>query len=207
MNFFVYELFRNPTFFICTVIVVGFSVCIHEFCHAWVALKLGDPTAADAGHLTLNPLKQMGIWSIVMLLVFGFCWGAVPVNPARVSRRRSAFIALAGPLANLLLFVVFLLLCAAAVYFKSDGAALVGYCGARINLVLFFINLVPVPGFDGGAVLLNLFPAARWRDNELVKGMMIGAILLIFMGAGYLFEAADYLTRIGLNALFGVLKL
>ena len=75
MNFFVTNLFREPALFFMVVLSVGSSVCIHEFCHAYAALKMGDPTAAQMGHLTLNPLKQMGWFSVVMLLLLGFCWG------------------------------------------------------------------------------------------------------------------------------------
>ena len=97
MNFFISNLFTNPFLFFTVVLTVGFSVCVHEYSHARVALALGDPTAAITGHLTLNPLKQMGLLSIVMLLVLGICWGAVPVNPRLVTPRKRALIALAGP--------------------------------------------------------------------------------------------------------------
>ena len=71
----------------------------------------GDSTAADQGHLTLNPLKQMGMFSLIMLLVAGITWGQVPVNPNMMRRRYShALVAAAGPLTNIALFFIFCVL-------------------------------------------------------------------------------------------------
>lgn len=190
MNLFINYLFEKPEYFFYVVLAVGFSVCVHEYCHARVALALGDPTAAQLGHLTLNPLKQMGWFSIVMLLILGICWGAVPVNPHLVSPRRRALIALAGPLSNLGLFVFSLLLFAGALAFHLPLALSFILILGMMNLVLFFINILPIPGFDGGAVLLAFFPVARWRDNELVKGIMIGMVILLFTCIQYIFAAA-----------------
>ena len=105
MNFFITNLYRDPLLFFSVIVAVGFSVCVHEFFHAWIAKKCGDNTAAQAGHLTLNPLKQMGIISIIMLLLLGFCWGSVPVNNAVLSKRQRIAVSLAGPGANLGLFI------------------------------------------------------------------------------------------------------
>ena len=88
MNLFVSQAFKDPKHFLIVTLVVVFSICLHEFFHAWTALQFGDTTAADRGHLTLNPLKQMGPVSIVMFLILGFAWGAVPVD-TYVLRARS----------------------------------------------------------------------------------------------------------------------
>ena len=119
MSLFINELFENPRFFAAVSVLVIFSICLHEFCHAWMALKQGDPTAADRGHLTLNPLRQMGFFSIVTFLMIGIAWGAVPVDPARMRHKYShLLVALAGPAANLGLFVIFTVL--AALLFKAE---------------------------------------------------------------------------------------
>ena len=100
---------NNPTAFILIVVTLVFSISLHEYFHARCALWMGDSTAADAGHLTLNPFRQMGWISLVMLLVAGIAWGAVPVDPVRLRSRHSwgpLATALAGPAANLLLAVV-----------------------------------------------------------------------------------------------------
>ena len=85
----------------------------HEFAHAWVAYRLGDPTAKNMGRLTLNPLKHLEVFGILMVLTVGFGWAKpVMVNPSnlRNGRRDMALVAVAGPLTNLLLAVVLALL-------------------------------------------------------------------------------------------------
>ena len=86
MNLFINHLFTDPQYFFAIALLVMFSISFHEFSHAWMALREGDPTAADAGHLTLNPLKQMGIISLVMFAIIGIAWGQVPVNPRNFRR-------------------------------------------------------------------------------------------------------------------------
>ena len=145
-------LFTDPRFFASSVLVVVFSICLHEFLHAWAALKMGDPTAADRGHLTMNPFRQMGVVSLVMLLFIGVAWGAVPVDPRNLnSRKKRIIVAAAGVAGNLFLVFAFSLL---AVIVMSrlpehDFAIRMLIYGAVINMVLFFINIIPVPGFDG----------------------------------------------------------
>src|SRR5512137_2480723 len=108
MNFFVSSLAQDPFYFFSWVGIVAFSICFHEYAHASMALKRGDDTAAKLGHLTLNPMVQMGPMSIVMLLLIGIAWGAVPVNPGRLrTRADAALVSFAGPAANLLLSLLF----------------------------------------------------------------------------------------------------
>ena len=108
MNLFITQLFEDPQRFFIWLLVVIFSICCHEFMHAWAALKQGDPTAADEGHLTLNPMKQMGPFSLVMLAVCGIAWGRVPVRPWQMRHRHSdALVSLAGPATNFGLFLIF----------------------------------------------------------------------------------------------------
>ena len=71
---FITNLWRDPYFFFGAAFLVVFSICCHEFMHAWVAMKEGDCTAADAGHLTLNPLKQMGWFSLLLFAFLGIAW-------------------------------------------------------------------------------------------------------------------------------------
>ena len=110
---FIKTLFSDPRLFFSQLLIVVFSICLHEYIHTLTAYKLGDSTAADRGHLTLNPLKQMGFISLFMLCMLGLAWGQVPVDPVNFRRRSSDLrISLAGPLTNLALAVVMLVLCA-----------------------------------------------------------------------------------------------
>ena len=194
MNFFFTSLFSHPTFFFIVVLSVGLSVCIHEFCHAYAALKMGDPTAAQMGHLTLNPLKQMGWFSLIMLLLLGFCWGAVPVNPAALSKRRRIAVSFAGPGANLGLFCcgIFAFLIAGKLELEWALTALLLF--TQLNLVLFCINLAPVPGFDGGNILAELLPMHKIYSSEVGKGFMIGMVLLLFYSVEYIYKWSYTIT-------------
>ncbi len=188
---------------------VIFSICVHEFCHAYAALKEGDPTAADKGHLTLNPLKQMGWWSLVMFAFVGIAWGCVPVNPARMRRRWSpAWVAFAGPLANIGLF--FLFVCGAfAVYVfgteESCGRALTALLQiGTMNLVLAVLNLLPVPGLDGWTVLNTFFPRLRTLNSEWINGSFLVLLILVFAGFRYIVALASVLTLLFWYFLGGI---
>ena len=96
---FIEQLLDHPVYFITWVAVVTFSICVHEFMHAWTALTQGDSTAQREGYLSLNPLKVMGLRSLIMLVLIGVAWGAVPVNPRAMRRSYSpVLVACAGPL-------------------------------------------------------------------------------------------------------------
>ncbi len=202
MNIFVSNLFSDPLLFFTVIIAVGFSVCLHEFAHAYAALKCGDPTAANAGHLTLNPLKQMGWISIIMLLLLGFCWGAVPVNPMNLTRKKRIFVALSGVLCNLILFLLGALAATAAYKTGANAAGAALLIFTQLNLVLLFINILPVPGFDGGTVLAEILPMHKLYSSELGKGFMLGMVLIFFYCVDYIFMASSYITTALINFLW-----
>lgn len=202
---FIMRLFSDPVFFFTVVISVGFSVCVHEFCHAYAALKCGDPTAADAGHLTLNPFKQMGVFSLIMLLLLGLCWGAVPVNNALLSRGKRIIVSLAGPLANLGMFIAGCIFCLIFIRSGVKSGVMCTVVFAQLNLVLFVLNLMPVPGFDGGNVLAQIVPMHKLNNSEVAKGFMIGMILLLFYFIDEVYKFAAESVRLVVNLLGAVL--
>lgn len=165
MNLFLNTALDDPFYFGAWVIIIAFSICVHEYAHAYVALRLGDATAAQSGHLTLNPFKQMGLHSLLALLLFGIAWGAVPVDPRQLrTRQAAAAVAGAGPAANLLLAASSALLWAVLVRFDllagaAGHPALFLQYAALANSVLFLFNLLPVPMFDGWSVGALFFPA------------------------------------------------
>ncbi len=193
---FIRYLFTDPRLFFTAILIVVLSVSCHEFMHAFVALKMGDDTAARRGHLTLNPLKQMGWLSLVMLLFLGIAWGQVPVNPANFrSRRGRVLTILAGPLTNFALWVFFAV--GAFACFKAEAGefavAMLTY-GAVMNLVLFVFNLLPVPGLDGFSVIGELFPELLRSESEAVKGAFFVLVVLLFVFIDKLFELARVAT-------------
>ena len=198
-------LWRDPRFFAAAVFLVAFSVCCHEFMHAFTALCFGDDTAAKRGHLTLSPFKQMGWLSLAMLFFFGIAWGQVPVNPEKFrSRTGRVMTSLAGPLTNLGLWLIFAVL--ACICFKIVGERrftcdMLIY-GSIMNFALFAFNLLPIPGLDGFNVLTEFFPNLLKRNSEVVKGAFFVLIALLFAFADRLLDVAKIVTVL----LFRVLE-
>lgn len=191
---FIKLLFQDPRTFSAILLIVVLSVCVHEFMHAYIALKNGDPTAADHGHLTLNPFKQMGLWSLITFCLFGIAWGQVPVNRANLrSRKARLAVDFAGVAANLILSAIFLVLLVLVCKIASDEEFAQGilFFGASINLVLFVINLFPVPGFDGWNVLTEF--RKPQVSSELVNGIFFIMVVILFFGINYIQTAADAL--------------
>lgn len=182
MSLFISTAAQDPFLYFSWVLIVAFSICLHEYAHALTALRYGDDTAARSGHLSLNPMVQMGPMSLLLLLVFGIAWGAVPVNPYRFRRSEAALVSFAGPAANLLLCLVFsALTIASALLPLSDATAeLVGrffQVAARANGVLFVLNMLPIPMFDGWTVGAMFFP--RMADIGPAQAQQISMIALI----------------------------
>ena len=193
MNLFIFYLWRDPRLFFSVAVIIVLSICCHEFMHAFAALKAGDDTAARNGHLTFNPFKQMGIFSLILFCLFGLAWGRVPVNPANMRGRFApALVAFAGPLTNAVLTQIFVLLTFAC-YKAGIGdefAINMLFYAARINIVLFLLNMLPIPGFDGFAILSNLFPGFLKDSSEAVKGAVFVLIMLLFVFFDQLFKLA-----------------
>ena len=170
------------------------GITLHEVAHGWVASKLGDMTAKMMGRLTLNPLKHIDpvgtilIPGALLLLQSGFIFGyakPVPINwrNLRQPKRDMAIVAGAGPLANLLMAMVWALLVRAGPLFGDAGVALVymGVAGIFINTVLMVLNLLPLPPLDGGRVMTSLLPgplAYRFSRIEPFGFMILIALLL-----------------------------
>ena len=207
---FISELARNPEYYIVTVVLVVFSICVHEASHTCVARMCGDSTAWDGGYMTLNPLKLMGIPSLIMLVLCGISWGMVPVNPDRLRPQwRRGLVSLAGPAANVALAVVFagsLALYAVCCTFMpalKEGAMtnsinLLLQRGLELNLLLAIFNMIPVPPLDGWDVFATIIPPLTRVSHEIRNaGMAILFILLFATKASmYLFLPAAIATEL-----------
>ena len=139
----------------------------------------------------------MGIMSLVMLAVIGIAWGQVPVNPQRMKHRYSeALVAFAGPAMNLILFFAFCLLAAisALLHVESAAVSLLVF-GAMLNMVLFLLNLLPIPTLDGFAISRCIFPKFRLEKSELMKGMIVITFIMILMFARYFFMAGLFAAK------------
>ncbi len=155
--------------------IPGFLLAIvcHETAHAWMANRLGDPTARMLGRLSLNPMRHIDPWGTVILplmllvfsqgsMIFGYA-RPVPITSQnfRNPRRDGLLVALAGPVANVLVAILILLAAWAgqALGLLADaGTRRVLEAGLNINLVLAAFNLLPIPPLDGSEVLTALLP-------------------------------------------------
>ncbi len=153
---------------------VLFAITVHEVAHGWVAKRLGDPTAMMLGRLTLNPLKHIDpigtvVVPIMLLMLGGFIFGwakPVPVTwrNLRNPKRDMALVALAGPIANLLMALIWAvvvkigMLIIATMPFVGQPMIYMGSAGIFINIALMVLNLLPLPPLDGGRVASGLLP-------------------------------------------------
>lgn len=151
-----------------SLIVLIFSVIVHEVAHGLMADKLGDPTARLQGRLTLNPVKHIDpVGSILVPIItslsgFAFGWAKpVPFNPYNLKDRRQGefLIALAGPASNIVLALIFgLIIRYGAVYLGPQIFTAFTYI-VIINLALAVFNLIPLPPMDGSKLLFAYLPA------------------------------------------------
>jgi Zn-dependent protease len=193
---FISRLFENPMDASMYLLVIIFSICVHEYMHARAALWQGDSTAAEQGHLTLNPLKQMGIFSLIMLLIIGLAFGSVPVNPDRMKHKYSnAIVSFAGPFANLILFFIFGIFTALAMIKENQNALNMFAVGTQLNFVLFCFNVMPVPPLDGFGILSTFFPKLRNSSSEFINGATLFLFMILLFSFNVIFTVAAIVSN------------
>ncbi len=178
------------------------AVTMHEVAHGWVALQLGDTTAADAGRLSFNPLRHVDPIGTVLVpialyvigeLVFGsrffFGWARpVPVRWNHLSPVRPgiAAVAVAGPGANLLMLGAWAVLGLVLEHTAVEIPALIYMCkvGIMFNAAIMIINLIPIPPLDGSRIVTAMLPA-RWAlgYNRLESFGLLIIVALLVSGA------------------------
>ncbi|AFM42187.1 Zn-dependent protease [Desulfosporosinus acidiphilus SJ4] len=168
-------------------LLIGFA--FHEYAHAWVADRLGDPTPGSQGRLTMNPLAHLDVFGTLMALLYQFGWAKpVMINPRYFKgnkQRGRMLVALAGPISNLL--VAFLALFAWYISMHwlhgTDWSSVIERVFSSIvfmNLGLGIFNLLPIPPLDGFSILAGILPERFARYLYLLEqyGMIILVILL-----------------------------
>jgi len=193
------------------VIILIFSVIIHEISHGYIALWLGDITAKDAGRLTLNPIPHLDLFGSILfpllLAMAGapvFGWAKpVPYDPRflRNPKRASGLIALAGPASNLLVAIIFavisrLLLAQGLTEFTGTLYVLVTVI-VKVNISLAIFNLLPIPPLDGAGVLFSVLPRGTEQIQQFLNkyGIYI-LIALVFSGLNFLSPIMRVLFKI-----------
>ena len=169
-----------------------FALTVHEFSHAYIAYRLGDPTARMMGRLTLNPIAHLDpIGSILLLLPPHFGWAKpVPVDARYLAhpRRDMMWIALAGPVSNILLAAMFgtLLRLQPLIPIGTSPAAVavirMVQTSVVLNLILAFFNLIPLFPLDGSRILTGILPrdlAERFRTLEPAGPMILLGLILL----------------------------
>ena len=146
---------------------IQLAITFHEYAHGWTAMKFGDPTAKMMGRLTLNPLVHLDPIGTLMLFLVHFGWAKpVPVDPRYFSdpKRQMLWVALAGPVANMILAFfsgILIIGFASSNFMFSSNTALIGNMlvySLQINLALAVFNMLPIPPLDGSKILRGLLP-------------------------------------------------
>ncbi|HRP62500.1 MAG TPA: site-2 protease family protein [Phycisphaerales bacterium] len=180
---------------------VIFSICLHELAHGWAAIRQGDNTPRELGHMTMNPLVHMGPISLLMFALIGIAWGLMPTNPARYRSGRLGrfYVAIAGPAMNIGLALISLTLGAFWSKYGPQGTDFANnvetffFIGGMLNIVLAGFNMLPVPPLDGSQVLSGL----SWRCYQFFQkpqaqmfGLFIVLAMLITGTFGIIFQVA-----------------
>ena len=203
-----------------TIIVLIFSIILHEVAHGYAARSLGDPTAKLAGRLTLNPLRHIDLFGSILLpglLVlthspFLFGWAKpVPYNPYNLKNQRwgEAIVSIAGVATNLLLAVVFGIVARIA---YVHGAGTFGDLASTVvltNLFLGLFNLIPVPPLDGYGFLRGLLPiktglAFRDFEDRVRQGGFLTLIVFMLVFSYFLAAPFDALVAWLFHIITGV---
>ena len=196
------------------IYIIPAMVCvtIHETCHGLVAYKLGDPTAKDAGRLSLNPIRHVDLIGLVMLLVCHFGWAKpVPVDARNFKdpKKGMAVTALAGPVSNVLLTVV-LLATYGLLYFPLLKMGEAGAFFLRLVLTTAYLstalaifNIIPISPLDGSKVLYSVIPDKAYFTLLRYERYGMG-ILIVLVATGVLGEPLSNVTEFVFDRLFSI---
>jgi Zn-dependent protease len=174
--------FADPLDLVYRLAALLIAATVHEFAHAWMADRLGDPTPRYEGRLSLNPIVHLDLLGSLLLLLFGFGWAKpVQVNARNFENPRQGmlFVAAAGPLANLSLMFLVGLLPQFGVVALAGAAGRLLYEVLVINAVLAVFNLIPIPPLDGSRILAGLLPPAQAIAYDRLQ--QVGPLLLLVL--------------------------
>lgn len=192
--------------FIFSLVILIFSIVIHEVSHGTAANMLGDPTAKNAGRLTLNPLKHLdpvGSLIVPLFLVllrspFLIGWARpVPINPYNFRNPKwdGAKVAIAGPISNLSVALIFGFI----IRFAPLPLSLLTIFSIIVilNLLLAVFNLVPIPPLDGSHILFTLLPDSAWKLKAALSryGLFI-LLFFFFFGLRWVFDVVILLYQL-----------
>ncbi len=187
------------------------AITCHEFAHAYVAYKFGDPTSEHYGRLTLNPFAHIDIAGFLMLLVAGFGWAKpVPINPNYFSNRKlgNLLVSLAGVTMNIILAMILTVLL--AIQYKYGTMAILESIISNaivINVGFAIFNLLPIPPLDGSKVILAFLPQQaeyHYYKYQRYSYMLLFALLFFNVLDIILYPAINFILSL-LNILLNVI--
>jgi len=191
-----------------SIAILIMSVVIHEVSHGYAAESLGDPTARLAGRLTLNPIKHLDLMGSFIVPILTYTFGGfvigwakpVPYNPYNLKHKfGDAIVAVAGPLSNLLLAVVFGLILRfnESSHFIPESSITLVATIVLINLILMIFNLVPIPPLDGSKILASVLPYKyRGFMQALERYSFFVIIFFIFFLWQFIFPVIGFMFRV-----------
>ncbi len=219
--------YGNPSWWLATGAILLIALPFHEFAHAYAAVRLGDQTPRWQGRYTLNPIRHLDLVGSIMILFAGFGW-AKPVmwNPRNITvnqRVGRIIVAAAGPLTNLTLAIIALIVARMILGFTTNSLMSPSLFGlsastnvldfsdmmlnflvsfAYINVLLFVFNLLPIPPLDGSHILFSLIPGNH--DATYAMLSQYGFVLLIgivFLGGSFIWS----ITGVVMNLLTSII--
>ncbi len=212
---------QNPALLVSWAVWVIGAIVLHELAHGWAAIRFGDRTPIETGHMTWNPLVHMGQMSLIIFALVGIAWGMMPVNPSRMrGRHAESLVALAGPAMNLSLAAIAMVLglvwmgVAGGHWIPSVQAdeplysnmVLFFRTGVFLNVLLMAFNLMPIPPLDGSRIVAHYSPGYR-RFFESENGRWVGLgllMLLFFFGFDLIIRQVSSWAFVVWDALAGV---
>jgi Zn-dependent protease len=209
-----------------SVLPVLFAITVHEVAHGWIASKCGDQTARLSGRLTLNPIKHVDLVGTIIVPILllvsnsGFLFGwakPVPIDARNMHnpRRDMAIVALAGPISNLLMALLWAVigklnyLYLDSLPWLTKPMVYMGEIGILINVVLAVLNCLPIPPLDGGRVLVSLMPGrAAWYINRSEPYIFLVIILLMVTGVfSHIISPPIFFLSNWITSIFGLPQL
>ncbi|MEK6702908.1 MAG: site-2 protease family protein [Planctomycetota bacterium] len=181
---------RDPVALIAWTFWCFFSVTLHELGHGWAAIRRGDDTPIHTGHMTWNPIVHTGMGGLLLFAFTSMIYGLMPVDPSRMrGRYADAYVSFAGPVMNLSLAFVCLIVGALWIKFggRIAGDPILGNVmtfleiGLGLNATLFLLNLMPVPPLDGSRILADFWrPFREFLETDPGKMLQfVGFIVLL----------------------------
>ncbi len=174
-------------------IPILFAITVHEIAHGWIASRLGDHSAKMMGRLTLNPIKHVSLIGTILIPAFlyvtsGFIFGwakPIPINfnALRSPKKDMFWVAIAGPVSNLIMAIIWLMIILLAITISYQSLIKMGQVGIQINLILAVFNLLPLPPLDGARIVSSLLPSKlSYQYNQLEPYGLYILLGLLFLG-------------------------